>query len=258
MEASWLAAEAAARDGHLSGRRVRIVHMKSRTDLLNRTGQAMVRHVNGTDVRYKVVLDDNYGTITTAVRNLERADVPPMRYGGRKAGLRFIDGDELALVLGHVLFRAEGFGDADEKELRAAGKLTMSASRFAALSSVSVGWFNAGMACASTKLASLGSASITIVEAEALVNPRLKGRALMMRRIASAAAPKPVPKPKPDPFAARRRVSPESGVHVMTGDANTWHFRRADERPEEARARAANERETRDAAFVKPAWVPRA
>ena len=245
-EHSWIAAVSAARHGFLSDRRVRIVQMKSRQDLLNRQGIAYQRQVNGKDVRYTVVLDNGYGTITTSVRNLELIHEPPVTYDRRRPGLRSIGGDELSLVLCHVLFRAEGF------ETVANGKLTTSAARFAALSSVNVMWLEAAMACAATKLAWLASTQtgfISIEDSEAPNNPRLKGRALMMRRLAIVAAPKP--KPKPDPTLAAR-VSQARGVHVMTGDAVEWHFRRADETPEEARARAAAE------ARAQPAWAPRA
>ena len=250
---SWLAAEAAARHGCLSGRRVRIVNMRSRHDLLNRQGTAYQRKVNGNDVRYTVLLDDGYGMITTPVHNLELADTQPIPYDRRRPGLRSIGGDELALVLSHVLFRAEGLTEVElAKKAVTAGKLSTSAARFAALSSVSVVWLEAAMACASTRLSCLASthmSCINIVEAEAPNNPRLKGRALMMRRLANVAAPMPKRTPK-GPLGGR--VSDEKGVHVMTGDATQWHFRRSDERPEEARARAAGE------AMAKPAWAPRA
>ena len=322
MEAVCLAAEKAVCDGHMLGRRVRIVSMKARLDLLNKRGKAIERKVSETDVRYTVVLDGGAGTITTPVCNLELVDARPC---SRVPASRPIGGDELELVLERVLFRPEGFGQTklfdedsgqlitipgirtvtiphDEESLRAAGKLTTDAARFAALSSVNAEWLTATMACASARLAMAGLERMSIVELDAAIEEvpplhppplhiqncapqerpvqyrglpddptwtpppghcwlrphgpqaRLKGRALMMRRLASVAATKPM---KPVKRRTDRGPSEDRGLERRT--------RRVQEAHEVGRAKGlsharagAGVYDAMRGACVTPAWVPRA
>lgn len=271
--------------GCLTGRRVRVTRMKSRHELVGKKGSALGRRRDGPNIRYRVLLDGDVQhstgarTIDVLVGNLEAIDdthhVKPFRQTST-LGLRNFGLDELVLVLTQVLIRndrndgsdlATAVIHNDRNEISADHtavakqeplKLCLSnsacipyevPSRFAALSSVSVGWLEAAKAAASAQLAprrdssatrSLLSVGMEIVEAEPQNHPRLKGRALMIRRLHSAALPKP-PKAKVEEISGR--VVRTGGVHVMTGEPSSWHFREDGRSASQARALARMDEE---------------
>eukprot|EP00966_Prymnesium_polylepis_P074534 1729925-Prymnesium_polylepis.1 len=183
---SWTSAvqSASGGGGYFKGRRVRVTQMRARTDLVGKKGIALSGRRDEFGMRYEVLLDD--GTkITPLGKNLEVLDEGTIKRGAMSFSRLGVD--ELSHVIAQVLFRNEGFGDVDVQQLAKEGKLTTSAVRFAALSSVSIDWLQATKSAAAAKLAQLRT-GITVDEAESSQFPRLAGRALMMRTLQMAAA----------------------------------------------------------------------
>ena len=224
---SWTSAvQAASRGGGvLKGRRVRVTLMKARQELVGKVGTALSCKRDDFGMRYEVLLDDGE-TLRVLARSLEVVDTVAIEHD---ATLLNIGVDELCHVITQVLFRNEGFSD---EASRSASLLTTSAKRFAALSSVSIGWLQATKAAASAKLAQLRNGNgITLEAPSSSQFPRIAGRALMMRMLHVNAA-------VPVVWSPGSRITREAGVHVMTGEASTWHFRYEGEAPDAARARA--------------------
>ena len=328
---SWCGAERAAREGCLTGRRVQVMRMKSRLDLVGKTGKAISRSRDGTSMRYRVLLDSSTvlergETVNILVENLEA--ISELGDGEIRGGgsLQTIAQDTLEEIFTLVLVRDDrpcslvggvfsydgrNFSPAETQRMgyatwfrrysscRAEGRCVPheTLKRFAALSSVSFLWLEAAKAAASAQLAALQPmASARVKELKLLLSERgikwdgcvdkhefiermdrwvageevageggakkcarLEGRARMFRRLHSSALPKP-PKSRPSPFQGIMGRHPIStghhvrndGVHVMTGDPSTWHFREDGTSASQARANARMDAEARRAMAYTP------
>uniref|UniRef100_A0A6V2THG5 Uncharacterized protein n=1 Tax=Emiliania huxleyi TaxID=2903 RepID=A0A6V2THG5_EMIHU len=156
MDQSWAAAEQAARGGHLVGRRLRIVAMKARKDLLHKCGEAVAFRRGGREQgsKYVVVLEGSGDRITTSVDNLELCDAegsPAKLCSDLGAALMTDSTDVLSLIL-VAAFAAPAKDrplprrwDERTKEWKAAEPLPQGGT-YKAVSAVSQGWQRASNA----------------------------------------------------------------------------------------------------------------